>query len=325
MLRRLLALLIALGLGTATWLRSEVPPPSYAEKLTLLPLPLGPRCCQAGPLHLLGAWQLVSPHQAFGGYSALLQPAPGQLLAISDRGYYLAFPEPGTRWHRPRFGAVIQDAVQLKANRDFESATRDPASGRIWIGQEGRNAIERHRPGFGREAFREVPEMQDWSRNSGAEAMVRLRDGRIIVLCECTGPTFGTDLHPGLLFTSDPALPAKPQRFDFSGVPGYRPTDMAQLPDGRVLILARRLLWPLPPRFAMKVLIVDPAELRPGATWQAREVADIAAPWPVDNYEGLAIERLADGSLIAWIISDENSAAYQRVLLLKVALDEARL
>lgn len=39
-----------------------------------------------------------------------------------------------------------------------------------------------------------------------------------------------------------------------------------------------------------------------------RKIADLAVPWPVDNYEGIAIEREANGQLVAWIISDENGA-----------------
>ncbi len=225
----------------------------------------------------------------------------------------------------PRFGAIIANPSLLKSNRDVESATLDPASGRLWIAQEGRNSIERHHLGSGREAFRQIPEMTNWPQNAGPEAMVRLSDGRFLVLCECTTSWFTSGRHPALLFGGDPAEAAAAQGFTFAGANGYRPTDMAQLPDGRVLILARRLLWPIPARFAIKVLIADPAEISSGGVWQAREVADISSPWPVDNYEGIAIERMPDGTLIGWIMSDENEAISQRVLLLKVEIDESKL
>lgn len=325
MKRRLLALIVALGLGAGTWLRSDPPPASYAEKLALVPLPQDAACCQAGPLRLIGAWQMLSPHTFFGGYSALLETDPGRLLALSDRGYFLEFSKPGATPQRPRLGPINADAVQLKANRDVEAAAWDPATRRLWIAQEGRNAIARHRRDMVRETFREVPEMKRWSRNAGPEAMLRLADGRFVVLCECLTGWNAGGKHPGLLFAGDPgeAVGARPIRL--VGSDGYRPTDMAQLPDGRVLILVRRLLWPLPPRFAIKLLIADPADLRASGVWRAREVADLTAPWPVDNYEGLAIERDAAGRLIAWIISDDNGAVSQRVLLLKVEIDEAGL
>ncbi len=220
---------------------------------------------------------------------------------------------------------MLPDPARLKANRDVESATRDPATGRIWIGMEGRGAIVRHGPALDREQFREVPEMRVWPQNSGPEAMVRLTDGRFVALCECNPGWSQGGTHPALLFNGDPASGAAAQPFTLAGVDGYRPTDMAQLPDGRVLILARQLVWPVPARFAVKILIADPVEIAPGMVWQAREVADLSAPWPTDNYEGLAIERQADGTLIAWIISDENAAVTQRVLLLKVRIDESKL
>lgn len=322
---RAFALLLAAGLLSTIWLRSAGLPHSRSATLAANPLPAIPGCCTAGPLRLIGAWQLTSPHEDFGGYSALIRAAPGRLLALSDRGYTLEFSEPGAVQLRPQFAAIVGNAQQLKANRDLEAATLDPASGRLWIAQESRNSIERHQLGTGREAFRQIPEMKDWALNAGPEAMVRLTGGRFIVLCECTAGWFQSGRHPALLFAGDPAETGAAQVFTFAGIEGYRPTDMAQLPDGRVLILVRRLVWPVPARFAIKLLIADPAEITSGGVWRAREIADLLAPWPVDNYEGLALERLPDGTLIGWIISDENGAVTQRVLLLKVEIDESKL
>jgi Esterase-like activity of phytase len=322
---RAFVLLLAAGLLSAIWLRSPGAQPSYDQTLSLTRLSVDPGCCEAGPLRLSGVWQLTSPHYGFGGYSALVRPQPGRLLAFSDRGFTLEFSEPGTVQVPPRFGTIISDASRSKSYRDVEAVTLDPITGQVWIAQESRNAVERHRPGLGREAFRQIPEMESWSRNAGPESMVRLADGRFISLCECTTGWLVSGQHPGLLFAGDPVAGGAVQSFTFAGFTGYRPTDMAQLPDGRVLILARRLLWPLPPRFAIKVLIADPAEITAGGVWQARQMADISAPWPVDNYEGIAIERMPDGKLIGWIISDENDAISQRVLLLKVEIDESKL
>ena len=325
MLRRFFALAIAIVLLSPVWLRSPAEPPSREERLTLIPLPLLPACCSAGPFDLIGAWQLVSPHQDFGGYSALLQVQPGRLLAFSDRGYSLAFSEPGQPQSPIEIAPLLEDSARLKDNRDVEAATRDPDSGLIWIGLEGRDAIARHRPDLHREQFREIAGMRDWPQNQGPEALLRLRDGRFVALCECNPGWFQSGRHPALLFSGDPTGEAAAQAFTFAGIDGYRPTDMAQLPDGRVLILVRQLVWPVPARFAIKILIADPAEIARGKVWQARELADLSDPWPVDNYEGLAIERQADGSLVAWLISDENGAATQRVLLLKLRIDESKL
>ena len=326
---QLLALSVALGLGAATWLRSTPPPADPAQRLDVTALPQEPLCCTAGPLHLVGAWQLRSRNAMFGGYSALIRTEAGRLLAMSDRGYYLSLPMPDRMAvgapGEVRFGPLLSDESQLKANRDIEAASRDPATGRIWLAQEGRNSIERRASDLSREAFSQPPRMKFWPANTGPEALIRLSDGRFVVLCECSDGFLSSGRHPALLFSTDPAEGGEAAKFRFAGAEGYRPTDMAELPDGRVLVLVRRLVWPVPARFAIKVLIADPHQITPGGTWQAREIANLAAPWPLDNYEGLAIERAANGRLVAWIISDENGAAAQRVLLLKVEIDESRI
>lgn len=325
-MRRPLALAFAAILLGLTWLRSNPPAADTRSKLAIQPIGLAGNCCMAGPLRLAGLWQLSSKHPAFGGYSALLAIVPGRLLAFSDRGYSLDFAKPGALASPAQFRAIYPDAAAAaKASRDVEAAAWDPVTRRLWLAQEGRNAIARYGFDMTLEARRQVPEWQQWPQNSGSEAMLRLADGRFIVLCECRDSWLGEYSHPAFLYPSDPTASVAGQAFSFAGIDGYRPTDMAQLPDGRVLILMRRLVWPLPPRFAVKVAIADPASLVPGQVWKAEELADIGVPWPVDNYEGIAIERQADGQLVAWIISDENGAVSQRVLLLKVLIDEARL
>lgn len=326
-LRLALGLLVALALSPGTLIRTEPAPPEPGAGLQVEAFPVAPLCCSSGPFHLVGAWQLTSAHPAFGGYSALAGTAPGRFMALSDRGYFVEFARPDGPPGPVRFGSLFDDAVRFKDNRDVEAASRDPVSGRLWLAQEGRNVIERKSPDLQREAFREIPEMQGWPHNGGPEALVRLRDGRFVVLREAATTRWpGSGIHPALLFDSDPtdrAAVARP--FTFIGVDDYQPTAMAELPDGRVLILVRRLTWPMPPRFAIRILIADPAEIVPGGTWPTTELAELLPPWPIDNYEGLVIERQADGRLVAWLISDENGTVTQRVLLLKLEIDEMRL
>lgn len=324
-MRRFFALVLAAILLAVTWARGEVAPADPRGGLRITPLPLPADCCTDGPLRLESAWVLTSRHGTFGGYSALLSTEPGRLLALSDRGYFVDFAKPDQAGAPARFGATLSDPGELKANRDVESVAWDPVTRRIWLAQEGRDAISRQRLDMTREAFREVPEWRAWSSNSGPESMVRLPDGRFIALCECRTTWLGGNRHPAYLYDGDPTDDRAGQRFELAGIAGYRPTDIALLPDGRVMILARRLLWPIPARFAMKVMIADPREIAAGKVWQAQEIADLSAPWPVDNFEGLTVGRDRQGRLIAWMISDDNAAVSQRVLLLKVVVDEAAL
>lgn len=199
---------------------------------------------------------------------------------------------------------------------DAEAVTRDPASGTMWVAYEQDNRILRIDVGGSIRAAN-PPAMRQWPTNSGPEAFVRLMDGRFIVLAEHRARWWGSG-GPGLLFPGDPQAGEPPLRFTFAGPDGYVPVDMGQLPDGRVLVLLRALLYRMPPRFSGALLLADPEEIRQGTVWSGRIVARLDPPLPSDNYEGLAIVPGKDGEVALWIISDDNVAVTQRTLLLKL-------
>jgi len=64
--------------------------------------------------------------------------------------------------------------------------------------------------------------------------------------------------------------------------------------------------------------VADPAGIGGPGPWRGETVAEIVAPLPADNYEGLAVEPTADGGATLWIISDDNEMRFQRTLLLKL-------
>jgi hypothetical protein len=105
----------------------------------------------------------------------------------------------------------------------------------------------------------------------------------------------------------------------------FSPTDAAQLPDGRILVLMRRAVWPMPARFAGRIALFDPADIAAGRTVRAQTVAMLSSLLPVDNFEGIAIEPRGDGKVTVWLISDDNGAAAQRTLLWKLVLDPTDL
>lgn len=324
-MRRLLVLLVvALGLAPGTWVRSPPSAPDRRQILTFEALPLAR--ADLGPLELAGAWELTSPNSDFGSYSALVPLGEGMLLAASDRGSMMAFSVPGAPQRRVRIGHFVAHEPWRKAQRDIESLTRDPATGQVWAGFEMTHRIERYDAGFTSIDQVRPEAMQGWPSNSGAEAMVRLADGRFVVIAEGPADWSGAD-SPGLLFEADPVSGVEPVRFSFPSRAGFRPVDAAQLPDGRVLILLRKVEWGLPPGFAGKLVVADPAAIAEGQPWRATPVADLEAPLPTDNYEGLAVESDGRGGAVLWLISDDNRTPFQRTLLLRLewpAYDEAR-
>jgi hypothetical protein len=316
MKRLLLLLIVAVGLAPGTWWRSPPPARDFrpilkVESLDVPPTELGE------DVALAGAWHLSSSNFHFHGYSALLAMDDGSLLAVSDRWRRMRLAPPGAPRRPVTFGYFSPLESEDERGWDIEGVTRDPASGRLWGSYERSNYIERYDSEL-RPAGRVGPaEMRDWPSNRGAESIVRLADGRFIVLAEGS-PRWFDDALPALLFPGDPVEGAKPAPFRFVPPDGYAPVDMAELPDGRVLILLRAIRWGLPPRFEGKLVVADPADIRRGKRWRWREIAHLAPPLPMDNYEGLAIGPDEGGRLVLWVISDDNRSMFQRTLLLKL-------
>ncbi len=328
-MRRLLIVLLLCGLAPGLWVRTQRASPNHDQRITVAALPLAKGCCRIGPLRLDAVWHLTSANSDFGGYSGLVRIAPGRLLAVSDRGHFLDFPDPtlvaSAVQSDANIGPIIGGGRKFKNQRDVEAVTFDPQSGRLWLALEGDNLIARSGRDFGNQTLIAPVAMRHWPSNKGPEAMARLRDGRFIVLAEAFPDWLNHSHHAGLLFAGDPIEGAAPLRFTFDGPKTYRPTDMAQLPDGRVLVVMRRLLWPLPVRTAAKIVLADPVQIEANGLWQATEIASLGSPRPVDNFEAMAIDQARDGTITVWLLSDDNAAVSQRTLLWRMTLDPALL
>jgi hypothetical protein len=327
--QRNIAILILLVLFALTWVRSDrvLVIPNDTLHLRALKLPPAQQlAAHLGPFKLEGAWHMTLGDYRFGGYSALLSLPDGRLLAISDFGQFLSFMPPGGPRYTPRHGALLTDPRNDKRGVDTESATRDPKTGTIWLGLEYLNAIVRIGPHWLETGRVRPATMAHWPPNSGPEAMVRLTDGRFVALSEGAREWIHPHRHDGVVFAGDPiASGGKGERFTFDGPAAFDPVDMAQLPDGRVLVLMRTLIWPLPETFAGRIAIGDPKGIRPGGTWKVTEVARIASGLPIDNFEGMAIVPRADGRVTVWLISDDNQTRLQRTLLWKLVVDPSEL
>jgi len=107
--------------------------------------------------------------------------------------------------------------------------------------------------------------------------------------------------------------------FAYQPPQGYRITDIAQLPDGRLVALHRR--FNLAEGVSAKIALIETDEIKPKALVRTRVIATLRPPLPVDNMEGIAVDR--DGQrTILWVIADDNYLLLQRSLLLKFELSE---
>jgi hypothetical protein len=314
--------MVVVALGPGTFLRSTTGQRSDPAVVTIAPLP--DRAGVSGELALTGVWEMTSPHGWFGGFSALVAAGGTGLIAGTDRGFRLDIDlgADGPRAVPGSYRFIGISGRGRKESVDLESLARDPATGTLWAGFENDNFIVRY-GADGSRRIRAPAEIAGWSRNSGPETMERLADGRFLVIAEGAEDWNGT-LHEALLFPGDPVTDdAAPLVFRFAAPDGHDPVDAAQLPDGRMLILLRRVRYAIPARFDTAIAIADPRAIRAGGTWQARIIARMHGGIFADNFEGIAfVPSAADPARGAvWVVTDDNFSVFQRSLLIRFAWD----
>lgn len=273
-----------------------------------------------GALRFLGGWQLTSPTRSFGGLSAL--DVNGNTVTMLGDGGTI------TRFRLGRFGnasgaSIIRmprgcGEVIRKTDNDTEALAHDGTRTHWWVLYEWRNAVCRTNRDFTvGEAVNTPPAIARWPRKTGPEAMTRLADGRFLLIAE--GPVNGSDIRPAVVFDRDPADPAAvATKFGYRAPPGFRPTEVSELPDGRILVLNRR--FALTSLFSAEITLLPPVGFNPTGVLSGPTIARFKAPVVADNFEGLSISQ-EDGKTIVWLLSDNNFMRWQRTLLLKFALD----
>jgi len=306
-------------LATITRIGAPLPPAGPGSGvLAVSPIaldPADPARRRVGSLVFLAGWRLESDDRRFGGLSAM-HVEGNQVTALSDVGMLTRFAVPLRAGRLAvRFDPLVQGPGPRspKWNRDTEGML--VADGRLWVGFEHHNMVWRYdRATLRAQAHARPAPMRRWAGNGGPEALVRLSDGHFLVFAE--GRDDGRPTSAALLFASDPSEPGTPVRIlRYQRMPGFRITDAALLPDGRLLTLNRHfsLFGGISARLALARI--------EGSTIEAHSIATLEAPLNVDNMEALSVTR-EGGRTIVWIASDDNFSPLQRTLLMKFELRE---
>jgi len=329
-----LLLTLAFALPASTRLGDDV---SLALNVRSVPLdPTNPSRRHLGSLRYRGGLVLRSGDPRFGGLSDLRVLENGRrLVAVSDCGTAflagLTYDERGDL--RGLDDARLRPLMApggrplTEGEEDAESLALAPDDAFV-VGFERRHRLWRYSPG--RDPFSLPPEplpippaSVNLEPNQGFEAALFLADARLVLLSEAnTGPETASgwvgndrawDAFSFPLFYLDDA-PREP----------FRPTALAALPGGDVLVLERRY-----PPLAVRVRRLPGTAF--GRTWDlaGTELARLAPPLTVDNFEGLDVAPGPDGELRLFLISDDNDCAKgghrhgtsdQRTLLLSFSM-----
>ena len=258
----------------------------------------------------------------FGGWSDLhISPDGRRLTSISDEGGWLTatidYDSKGNLagLSGGRIGqlrGLDGKPIDSKPEADAEGMAR-LADGSWLVSFERRHRLWRYETLTGTPAPVEGPaEIGRQPANGGIEALTALSDGRVIAISEEYGQRPGTAM--GWIGTPAAGGSYVWRSFDYATIPDFRPTAITQLPDGSLATLERA--FDVVRGVRCRVMRFDAAQLAPGATVQAEELARLASPYAVDNLEGIAATRGARGETLIWLMSDDNFNPLQRNLLL---------
>jgi hypothetical protein len=325
-MRRLATLLLVLALVPTIYVRQPFPPPSDDNRVFFHDLLPGLRDAHGaapryGALTLAGAWQLTSPNHDFGNFSALAVRNAHDLLAVSDRNAIMVFTRPDQPgpWHTWQRETIHQAWRGQEIDTDSESVSVDPRSGAVLIGYEGAPRFHLFSADFAHDRKIPAPVLSEWPNNQGPEALRQLADGRTVVIGEVFAPWWSRRRHTGLIWPGLPRANQAPARFELVMPEGYRPVELAQAPDGRLLVLGRK--FTLDGFRTVVTVVPDPRAIHPGATVTPQPIAWIDDPRIRDNYEGMVTTPEPGGGTAIWLISDSNQMVWlQRTLLLKLML-----
>lgn len=278
---------------------------------------------RAGTLAWRGGVILSCADRRFGGWSDLaIAPGGGRVAMISDNGWTLdaglaldpdGVPRalPGARLGRLRG----EDGQALSGtDADAEGLAAMPDGGFL-VSLERSHRILRYPPaeqmfsGIPRR-LDEPPGLAQAPRNGGIEALAAWPDGTAIAFAEELRDARGD--HRGWISTG------KGWRGLALADHGFDPTGACIAPDGRLLVLQRRLSML---SFSARIVALERHACEAGGRLEGRELGRWDEPGHVDNLEGIAAMRAPDGTTLVYLLSDDNyRRMLQRTLLLCFAL-----
>lgn len=277
-----------------------------------------------GPFTWRGGLTLTSPSESFGGLSGLvLDNNCEDLLAVSDQG----------RWFTAKLnydgatlsGLSAQTLLPIRDSKgkiqksevwtDAEAVTK-LQSGKIAVAFERRVRVGTYDiASKGLSApFVSVAHphaIDDGPWNAEIESLGQLPSGDFIAVAERNRNADGNSR--AWIWNG-----ARSTAFAIKRYGTYNVTDLAVLPDGRVLTLERSVTRTSLPGMAIRSF--DPTSVKPGALLEPELLLEASVPiYAIDNMEGIAIcER--NGETRVTLLSDDNFNSYvQSTVLLQFA------
>jgi hypothetical protein len=206
------------------------------------------------------------------------------------------------------------DKRSAKVDGDAEAVERLPGGG-LLVSFERRHRILQYPPPAAAPTAKpsQLPAPKGLGKvpsNSGYEAIAPLPDGRLLALSENYRNSHGDRF--AWLYNKKMR---KPKKLFLRAAGLLKPTDLAVLPTGDVLLLERSFTLLAGP--GARISFIPAGAIKPGARLEPELLAEFSLPLTVDNFEGLAVLKAPRGGWHLYMISDDNFNPLQRTLLLQ--------
>jgi len=289
-----------------------------------------PDTTRFGSLEWVGGLSLSSSHRAFGGLSGLafLDTTGHRFLAASDGGVWVEATI-ATEGERPvgvglaRLAPMQNERGESLAGSGWGDAEAVVVRGdHVFASFEDSNLIRRFdrrdtlsARGFPVSAPAGIKRLR---RSRGLEALALFPPGTRhadAFLAVGESPIRG-EAHLSAWILGGPT----PARFAIVHRDDFHATDAAILPNGDILLLERRVS----PPFGLwsRIRRLPGAGVTAGALLDGPVIFEADLGHAIDNMEGIALHRGADGATYVTLISDDNYSILQRTLLLRFRLVE---
>ena len=291
---------------------------------------------KAGALTYLGGVQLFSNSASFGGISGfVISPDGDRILGVSDRGFWFLANVMYDKGHLVGLQNGEMSPLSDEKGRQYRGKESDAEavtlvdSGGLVVSFENDHRF-RYYQASSTLNFDSVlksnaqvisfapdlsPVLEGLPKNLGIEALTTLTDGRMLAISEAALENSNNGMARAWIIGRGAVLPLTYELMDL-----YRPTDMATLPDGDVLVLERH--FSLARGMASRLRRIKAADIREGTELKGEVIACMEFPYNIDNMEALAVRQNEAGETIVYMMSDNNFNPLQRNLLMMFRLDQ---
>jgi hypothetical protein len=321
-MRAMFAALLLAGCVQSSAENAPIPEQWIGLEVTATPIALGVE--QVGRLRFRGGLVLSSNVTAFGALSGfevldnnralflnddaewfeatLVLDGSGALTGFADVRYALMRDERGDLFSYEDNTADSEGLTQLLDGR-FAASFEGTQSVRIFD-------MNRDGP-FGPSTFGpRLAETRALPKNAGLEAIATMADGSLLVGAEGSGLS-STPIWRVPLGATEPTPPL----IQFPLAPGYSLTALDRAPDGGFIALERFYAPIIGARAKIAYFPASALDSDADVIPDVQELATLAPPMAIDNFEGVATALMPDGTTRIYVVSDDNYNRRQRTIL----------